>query len=125
MTARPDISRLGQISLAVSDLERGKEFYRDRVGLRLLFEVPNMAFFDCGGVRLMMTLPEAGGTVENSVLYFLVDDIEASHRVMAADGVDFVREPHLLAKMPDHELWMAFFHDSEGNLMALMCEKRE
>lgn len=119
------IHRLGQLSLTVTDLERSKAFYRDRVGLTLLFEVPNMAFFDCGGVRIMMTLPEEGMAVANSVLYFVVDEIEVAHKAMSADGVTFVRAPHLLVRMPDHELWMAFFHDPDENLMALMCEKRE
>lgn len=118
------ISRLGQVSLTVSDLSRAREFYRDKVGLTLLFEVPNMAFFDCGGVRIMMTLPEAGQPVANSVFYLVVDDIEAEHAAMAGRGVDFIKGPHLLATMPDHELWMAFFRDSEQNFMALMCEKR-
>jgi len=124
MTTPSAVSRLGQISLTVTSLERAKEFYRDQLGLPLLFEVPNMAFFDCGGVRIMMTLPEDGNPPSNSVLYFLVPDIDAKHGEMRASGVDFVREPHLLAKMPDHELWMAFFRDPDQNLMALMCEKR-
>lgn len=119
------ISRLGQLSLTVTNLERAKEFYRDLVGLKLLFEVPNMAFFDCGGVRIMMTLPEEGKSPANSILYFVVSDIDAGHQAMAGRGVEFVREPHLLARMPDHELWMAFFRDPDGNVMALMCEKRE
>ena len=119
------IARLGQISLTVSNLENAKKFYRDRVGLTMLFEVPNMAFFDCGGVRIMVTLPEQGKALSNSVFYFVVADIEAAHREMADRGVTFVKEPHLLAKMPDHELWMAFFNDPDENLMALMCEKRE
>jgi methylmalonyl-CoA/ethylmalonyl-CoA epimerase len=118
------ISRFGQVSLTVTDLSRARDFYRDKVGLRLLFEVPNMAFFDCGGVRIMLTLPEDGQPVANSVFYLVVEDIEAEHAAMSGRGVDFVEAPHLLAKMPDHELWMAFFRDSEGSLMALMCEKR-
>jgi methylmalonyl-CoA/ethylmalonyl-CoA epimerase len=118
------VSRLGQISIAVRDLERSSTFYRDSVGLTLQFEVPNMAFFDCGGVRIMMTTVEEGTSPANSILYFVVADIDEAHAAMVARGVTFVREPHLLAKMPDHELWMAFFHDPDENVMALMCEKR-
>jgi len=124
MSTLSAVSRLGQISLTVTNLERSKEFYRDRVGLPLLFEVPNLAFFDCGGVRVMMTLPEGDDPPSNSVLYFLVPDIDAKYGEMKANGVEFVRDPHLLAKMPDHELWMAFFRDPDQNLMALMSEKR-
>ena len=72
-----------------------------------------------------MTLPEEGTAVANSVLYFVVDEIEIAHKAMSANGVAFARAPHLLVRMPDHELWMAFFHDPDENLMALMCEKRE
>jgi len=124
MTSSIGISRIGQISLTVTDLERAKGFYRDLVGLNLLFEVPNMAFFECEGVRIMMTSAEDGKAPANSILYFVVPDIEAAHGTLAARGVAFVREPHLLAKMPDHELWMAFFHDPDQNVMALMSEKR-
>ncbi len=125
MAVTSGISRLGQISLTVADLARATAFYRDVVGLPLLFEVPNMSFFDCGGVRMMMTLPEEGEPIANSVFYLVVSDIDAEHEAMAQRGAEFVKEPHLLARMPDHELWMAFFRDSESNLMALMCEKRE
>lgn len=123
MANRGGITRIGQISLTVGDLERSKAFYREKVGLDLLFEVPGMAFFRCGDVRLMMTLPETG-KVANSVLYFQVPDIEDAHASMKSRGVAFVRDPHVIAKMPDHELWMAFFEDPDGSVMALMCEKR-
>lgn len=118
------ISRIGQVSLVVSDLDRAVAFYRDNVGITLAFQVPNMAFFVCGDVRIMMTLPEQGQPVANSVLYFVTDEIEARHAELVAKGVKPEGEPHLIAKMPDHDLWMAFFRDSEGNLMALMEERR-
>jgi methylmalonyl-CoA/ethylmalonyl-CoA epimerase len=118
------ISRIGQISLTVTDLARAVAFYRDTLGLTLLFEVPGMAFFACGGVRIMLTLPEQGKSPQNSVLYFVVEEIEAHHALLRDRGVKFLREPHFLAKMPDHELWMAFFEDPDANVMALMCEKR-
>jgi methylmalonyl-CoA/ethylmalonyl-CoA epimerase len=94
--------------------------------MRLLFEVPpKMAFFDCAGVRLMLSLPETHEFDHpGSVLYFRVDDIAQAHATLRERGVNFVDEPHLIARMPDHELWMTFFKDSEGNTLALMSEKR-
>ena len=92
----------------------------------LLFEVPpKMAFFDCAGVRLMLSLPEnAEFDHPGSVLYFRVDDIEQAYATLKERGVTFVDQPHLIARMPDHELWMTFFKDTEGNTLALMAEKR-
>lgn len=120
------LSTIGQIAMAVKDLPRAVAFYRDRLGLRLLFQAaPGLAFFDCGGVRLMIEIPSQKEFEHpGSILYFKVDDIEASHADLTARGVEFRDEPHLIATMPDHELWMTFFHDGEGNTLALMCEKR-
>ena len=117
------LSRIGQIALTVHDLEMAVPFYRDALGLPFLFEVPGMAFFDCGGVRLMLALPEGddhgrGG----SIIYFKVDDIIAQSEAMQGRGVEFIREPQLTADMGDHELWMAFFSDRDGNTLALMSE---
>jgi methylmalonyl-CoA/ethylmalonyl-CoA epimerase len=101
-------------------------YYREALRLPLLFEAPpKMAFFDCDGVRLMLSLPEtAEYDHPGSILYFRVPDIETAHRDMAARGVQFAGPPHLVARMPDHELWMAFFTDTEGNTLALMSERR-
>jgi methylmalonyl-CoA/ethylmalonyl-CoA epimerase len=111
--------------MTAKDVTRATAFYRDRLGIRFLFEFPNLSFFDCGGVRLMITTPEKPEFDHpGSVLYFTVTDIETAHRDLAAKGVEFVDAPHLIAKLPDHELWMAFFKDSEGNTLALMEEKR-
>lgn len=122
---RIGVMGLGQVSVPVTDLARAVGFYRDSVGLPLLFEVPGMAFFDCGGVRLMLAGGEGEGLEPpGSVLYFRVADIEGAHAEMVERGVTFEGAPHLIASMPDHELWMAFFRDPEGNLMALMAEVR-
>lgn len=120
------LSRLGQISIVVQDIGRATAFYRDALGLRFLFEAPpKLAFFDCGGVRIMLsTAEEAEFDHPSSILYFQVDDIRAAHAAMSGRGVEFRDEPHLVAKLPDHELWMAFFKDSEGNTLALMSEVR-
>jgi methylmalonyl-CoA/ethylmalonyl-CoA epimerase len=117
------ISGLGQIAITVHNLDRATAFYRDKLGLRLLFTAGKLAFFDCGGVRLMLDTPEKPEFDHpSSVLYFRVPDIAAVHGAMAANGVRFEDEPHVIARMPDHDLWMTFFRDSEQNLLALMSE---
>ena len=118
------ISRIGQIAINAKDVERATAFYQDALGLKLLFKAPpGLAFFDCGGVRLMLSRPEKPEFDHpGSVLYFAVADIQVAHARMKENGVKFEDEPHLIAKMPDHDLWMTFFRDSEDNLMGLMSE---
>jgi len=125
-TPAPKFGELGQVSFAVTDLERAVVFLRDKVGLPFLFQVgPDLAFFMLGSVRLMVTKPEGEAAAgANSTLYLKVPDIEVSVAKLTARGVVFDDEPHLIAKMPDHELWMAFFRDPDGSLLGLMCEKR-
>jgi methylmalonyl-CoA/ethylmalonyl-CoA epimerase len=123
-TTATRLGPIGQIALTVQDLARATGFYRDALGLPLLFEVPGMSFLDANGVRLMLATTENGGAAANgsTVLYYRVEDIQEAHAQLTARGVAFVRDPHLLARMPDHDLWMAFFNDGEGNLLALMSE---
>ena len=118
------ITRLGQIAINAKDVERAAAFYEDKLGLKLLFKAPpKLAFFDCGGVRLMLDRAEKPEFDHpGSILYFAVPDIQAAHARMKEKGVHFEDEPHVIAKMPDHDLWMTFFRDSEGNLLALMSE---
>jgi len=120
-----DVSALGQVALTVSDVARSTAFYRDTVGLRFLFAAgASLAFLDLGNVRLMLSAPEGEFTPgSNSVLYLRVADIGASYAAMRARGVAFVDEPHLVAPMPDHDLWMCFFRDPDGHMLALMCER--
>lgn len=120
------IRQIAQISMRARDVARAVSFYRDTLGLTLLFEAPpQMAFFDCGGIRLMVSVPtEPEFDHPGSILYFRVDDIQSAHAAYRERGVTFRGEPHLVARMPDHELWMAFFQDSEGNTLALMNEVR-
>jgi len=121
--ANVGISRIGQIAVNAHDMERATAFYRDVLGLRLLFSAGPLAFFDCGGVRLMLSCPEKPEFDHpSSILYFSVPDIIAAHRQMRDAGVKFEDEPHLIAKMTGHDLWMTFFRDSENNLLALMSE---
>ena len=116
------LGQIGQISLTVTDIDRAIAFYRDTLGIQFLFRVPNLAFFDCAGVRLMLGLPEGSGESHNSVLYFKLDEIERAHEMLLARGVVFEGKPHVVARMPNHELWMAFFRDPDRNLLALMSE---
>jgi len=118
------ITRLGQIQIPTHDVERAAAFYENVLGLKLLFKAPpGLAFFDCGGLRLMLDRPEKPEFDHpSSILYFAVPDIQAAHARMKEMSVKFEDEPHLIARMPDHDLWMTFFRDSEGNLMGLMSE---
>jgi len=117
------ISAIQQVAVNVKDVERAKAFYRDKLGLRHLFDGgPKLTFFDCGGVRLLVGIAEKEFDHPSSVLYYRVDDIRAAHRELAAKGVKFRDEPHLVARLPDREIWMAFFEDGEGNTLAITAE---
>jgi methylmalonyl-CoA/ethylmalonyl-CoA epimerase len=118
------ITRLGQIAINTKDVDRAASFYQDVLGLKLLFKAPpGLAFFDCGGVRLMLSGAEKPEFDHpSSVLYFAVPDIQSAYGKLKAGGVHFEDEPHMIARMPTHDLWMTFFRDSEANLLALMSE---
>ncbi len=118
------LNDIGQIGLTVRDLARAKNFYRTTLGMKFLFDAGTMAFFQCGAIRLMIGLAEESATVGGTILYFRVKEIERVHEVLKGRGVDFVQPPHLVARMPDHELWMAFLKDTEGNTLGLMSEVR-
>ncbi len=122
----PAIESIGQIAIPVKDLARAVKFYRDVLGMQVLFEAPpQLAFFNCGGVRIMLDNPaDREFANHSSILYFRVSDIHAAFESMMSWGAEFVDRPHLIAKMPDHDLWMTFFKDSEGNTLALMSEVR-
>jgi catechol 2,3-dioxygenase-like lactoylglutathione lyase family enzyme len=120
------IESIGQIAIRARDLPPAVAFYRDVLGLEYLFEAGTLAFFMCGGVRLMLAVPENDEVDhESSTVYFRVGDLQAAYSDLKERGVSFVDEPHLIAKLPDHELWMVFFRDPDGNLMALMSEIRD
>lgn len=119
------ITAIKQIAVNVKDPARATAFYRDVIGLKFLFAAGSLAFFDCGGVRLMLTTAEKPEFDHpSSILYFNVADLRAAYERIKGAGASFVDEPHLVARMPDHELWMCVFHDTEGNLQALMSEVR-
>lgn len=123
----PDLSqsRIGQIAVVCKDVARATTFYRDVLGVRFLFAAgPTLAFFDAGGTRLMLSSGEGEFDHPGSMLYFFIKDIEATCAELEKRGVGMMEKPHMIAKMPDHDLWLAAFRDSEGNPMALMEEKR-
>lgn len=126
MNTEHKLSEILQIAITVSDVTTALPFYRDVLGLTFLFSpAPNLAFLNAGSVRIMLSTPQGAGTVgHNSILYFKVTDIAATHEAIVARGAKNERAPQLTAKMPDHELWIAFVRDPDGNLVGLMEEKR-
>jgi len=121
------LSEIGQIAITVGDVAQATVFYRDILGLKFLFPAgPNMAFLAAGNVRIMLSTPQGAGTVgKNSILYFKVADIVAAHAEIVARGAKKVSDPHLVARMPDHELWLGAVSDPEGNIIELMSEVRK
>jgi predicted enzyme related to lactoylglutathione lyase len=124
--AGSSLDTIAQIALTVADLDRAVTFYQGALGMPLLFKAPpGLAFFKCGSIRLMLSTPEKEFKPgSSSVLYFKIADIEGTYTAMSARGVAFIDKPHFITKMPDHELWMTFFKDPDGNALALMEEKR-
>ena len=122
--ATPGLAQIGQIALAMKDLPRAVAFYRDVLGLPFLFEAPpKLAFFDCAGVRLMLSEPEKPEFDHPaSILYYRVRDIDAAHASLAAK-VHFEAPPRRVHRDAQHELWLAVFRDSEGNPLALFSER--
>ena len=123
----PDrLSAIGQIALTVSDLAKAKRFYGEVLGLQLLFDAgANLSFYTAGNVRIMLTTPQGSGEAgKNSVLYFKTTSVEATYAAVVGRGATAERPPQLTAKMSDHELWMAFVRDPDGNLVGLMEERR-
>ena len=121
------VSEIGQIAVVVRDVAKATTFYRDVLGLKFLFSAgPNLAFLQAGTVRLMLTVPEGnvGEPGKNSILYFKVADLAATHAAIVARGAKNEHAPRMIAKMPDHELWMGFVRDMDGNVVGLMSEVR-
>ena len=117
------LARIGQVAINAHDVDRATAFYRDVLGLPHLFRAGQLSFFDCGGVRLMLDKAEKPEFDHpSSILYFQVGDIKATCQRLKNGGAKFEDEPHVIAQMPKYDLWMTFFRDSEGNLLALMSE---
>jgi predicted enzyme related to lactoylglutathione lyase len=126
MNADPRLASIRQIAITVSNVEAALRFYRDILGIEFLFAAgPDLAFLDAGGVRLMLATPQGAGSVgHNSILYFTVADIEATHAALVARGAEAERAPALTARLPDHELWISFLRDPDGNMVGLLEERR-
>jgi len=118
------LNDIGQIGLTVRDLARAKNFYQTTLGMKFLFDAGTMVFFQCGAIRLMIGVAEESVAIGGTILYFRVSDLQKVHGVLKDRGVEFVQPPHLVARMPDHELWIAFLKDPEGNTLGLMSEVR-
>jgi catechol 2,3-dioxygenase-like lactoylglutathione lyase family enzyme len=117
------LSSIGQIAIVVKDVERATAFYRDVLGMKFLFAYPGLAFFDCDGTRLMLSRAEKKEYDHpSSILYFRIPDIRRAYQTLRERGVEFEDEPHLVARMTDHDLWMSFFRDLDDNIFALMAE---
>jgi methylmalonyl-CoA/ethylmalonyl-CoA epimerase len=116
------LEKIGQIAITVDNLPRARDFYQNTLGMKFLFDAGNLAFFKCGDIRLMLSTSDKPGPRGGTILYFQVQDIHATYGALSLCGVSFIDEPHLIAKMPDHDLWMVFLYDSEGNTIGIMCE---
>src|ERR1700743_280195 len=122
LTSPIEIQEIGQIALTVPDLAKAKAFYNDGLELRFLFDAGTMAFFQCGSVRLMIGESAAASACEGTIVYFRVADLEATARALESRGVQFLQQPHLVARMKSHDLWIAFLKDPAGNTLGLMSE---
>ena len=118
------LSTIGQIAVNVHDIDRAVEFYRDKLGMKLLFTAPpSLAFFDCDGIRLMLSPPaKPEFDHPSSIIYFKVADIQEATRILTERGVEFVEQPVFVANMGTYDLWLASFSDSENNILAMMSE---
>lgn len=117
------IQKVGQIGIPVKNLQNAVAFYQDALGLTLLFQTDSMAFFECNGLRLLLSLPEKEKYANSSsVIYFQVKNIKETYQDLIGKGVPFIDEPHLIAKLGQTETWMTFFKDTEENTLALMSE---
>jgi methylmalonyl-CoA/ethylmalonyl-CoA epimerase len=113
---------IGQIAITVSDLAKSKNFYQNILGMKFLFDAGNMAFFQCGDIRFMIGSSDQPGPRGGTILYFKIQNIQQIHTVLTEQGVVFPQAPHLVAKMPGHDLWMAFLNDPDGNILGMMSE---
>ena len=124
-TPATSITHIGQIAITIKDTDRAIDFYQNKLGLPMLFRAGELAFFQSGQTRLMLLKPSKPEFDHpSSILYFFVPDLASTHAQMKSRAVEFIDEPHLIAKLPDHDLWMCFFKDSEGNTLGLMSEVR-
>jgi methylmalonyl-CoA/ethylmalonyl-CoA epimerase len=123
-TAAVHLDTIGQIAITVDDLARAKDFYQNTLGMKFLFDAGHLVFLQCGSVRLMLTAPEKPEPRGGTIVYYKVDDIHGTCAAIRARGASLLEEPHLIARMPDHDLWMASLKDPADNILGIMCEVR-
>ena len=118
------LDAIGQIHITVEDISRSVTFYRDVMGMKPLFEVPgqDMAFFDCGGIRLYLGKAERPEFRSNPLIYYRVDSIQDACSALESRGMNFEEEPHVVHKTDAYELWMAGFRDPDQHNLVLMSE---
>ena len=116
--------KIAQIAITVRDLPRSKHFYQHVLGMKPLFDAGNMSFFQCGDIRLMIGLAQEQTAIGGTILYFMVQDIQGTHALLKDRSVEVVQDPHLVARMPDHDLWIAFLKDPDDNVLGMMSEVR-
>jgi methylmalonyl-CoA/ethylmalonyl-CoA epimerase len=116
------LDTVGQIAVTVSNLERSRSFYLNVLGMKFLFDAGNMAFFQCGAVRFMIGTADRPVQPGGTIIYFRVADIHQTHAALVAKGVEFIAKPHLVARMQERDLWIAFLADPDQNPIGLMCE---
>ena len=125
----PTLERIKQIAVPVRDIKEAARFYREALGLKHLFDAPPaLSFFDCGGVRLMLTGPEAqgkDGEEQHPVLFYDVSDIRKAHAKIRSSGAASIEEPHIIARMNGREIWISSVSDGQGNVVSLMSEVAE
>ena len=116
------LDQISQVALTVDDLARARNFYQNTLGLKFLFDAGTLCFFQCGNTRIMIAKPEKPTPRGGTVLYYKVKDLQATYAALQEKGVVFLQPPHMIARMPDHDLWMAFLADPDDNKIGLMCE---
>ena len=116
------LTMIGQVLVPAQDVERATAFYRDTLGMQFLFAYPGVAFFECGGVRIYLAVPESEDMAGHPLIYYRVDDVRATRAVFEGRGVTFLDEAHVIHRDQTYELWMSTFKDTEGNTLALMAE---
>ncbi len=120
-----ELGPIGQIARSVSDIAASEKWFREVLGLPHLYTFGTLAFFDCGGTRLMLA-QEKSGAAKESVLYLRVPDIAAAHETLGQRGVKFTHAPHMIHRHADGtEEWMAFFEDPDGRPLALMSQAKK
>lgn len=128
-TGGVSFSKIRQIAVPVTDIVEATRFYRDLLGMRHLFDAPpQLSFFDCGGVQLMLSGPEGGGKEadrQRPIIYYDVADIKATHAKLTASGAATIQQPHMIARMAGREIWIGFVSDGQGNMVGLMSDVAE